>query len=192
MKVILNGPPHNLSIAVLSIDDLYLPHSGLVAVAAAHPENRLLAGRGLPGTHDIALGSDLLKQLSAINDDNNEGAARHEIRPPFFDKSLFDGEGDRVESMEVVRAPLDIVLFEGWFVGFCPITDGEINKRYEEPIPDLEGILDVKTFRREDIVQINDLLWDYVNWWSYFDVFIQVKSNNIFKSLFLDLTFFVS
>lgn len=48
-----------VSVALLSIDDIYLPHEGLLAVAAAHPENPLLQGRGQPGTHDVDLGCAL-------------------------------------------------------------------------------------------------------------------------------------
>ena len=42
----LSSPPHSLSVVVLSIDDLYLPHVQLVALANANPENKLLRGRG--------------------------------------------------------------------------------------------------------------------------------------------------
>ena len=150
---------------MLSIDDLYLPHAGLVSLAKAHPDNKLLAGRGLPGTHDIPLGTSLLEKLKQIN------ATKESLRLPFFEKSLYDGEGDRVE-----EPPLDIILFEGWFVGFCPIEEQEINRRYDEPVQDLKDILDIKSFRKEDIIEINNLMWNYVEWWSYFDSFIQVST----------------
>ncbi|EJD08061.1 P-loop containing nucleoside triphosphate hydrolase protein [Fomitiporia mediterranea MF3/22] len=183
----LSAPPHNLSVAVLSIDDLYLPHDGLVHVARTHPNNRLLAGRGQPGTHDVPLGTRLLEELSAINDNlylssesggsEKDGADRKEVRFPFFDKSLYDGEGDRVaDGGPIVRPPLDVVLFEGWCVGFCPTNPDEIRRRFAQHMPDLEGILDLQAvFKEEDIFQINQNLWDYTKWWEFFDVFIQVK-----------------
>ncbi|KAI6007709.1 hypothetical protein F5J12DRAFT_905563 [Pisolithus orientalis] len=37
--------PHLLSVAVLSIDDLYLPHDGLASLARNHSQNRLLQGQ---------------------------------------------------------------------------------------------------------------------------------------------------
>ncbi|KAH8115343.1 P-loop containing nucleoside triphosphate hydrolase protein [Phellopilus nigrolimitatus] len=174
LRRVLSAPPHNLAVAVLSIDDLYLPHAGLAAVAAAHPHNVLLSGRGQPGTHDVPLGSRLLSELKAINDAKASDAGT--VRFPAFDKSLFDGQGDRVEgSGELVRAPLDIVLFEGWCVGFCPVSEDEIDRRRVQHIPDIDGTLDLRAVRREDVLAINASLWEYVQWWDFFDAFVQVK-----------------
>ncbi|THH03388.1 hypothetical protein EW145_g6294 [Phellinidium pouzarii] len=176
IRAVLNAPPHNLSVAVLSIDDLYLPHRGLTAVAAAHPHNALLAGRGQPGTHDVSLGTELLKELNEINGDVDTSSDKERaVRFPIFEKSLFDGQGDRVEDGVVVKPPLDVVLFEGWCVGFCPVNESEIDRRYAQPIPDLKGILDIQSFSKKNILEINAYLCDYVEWWSFFDAFVQVK-----------------
>ena len=45
---------------------------------------------------------------------------REEILVPRFDKSLFDGKGDRAEVDKWVRinTTTDIFLFEGWALGF--------------------------------------------------------------------------
>lgn len=172
LRAELSSPAHGLSIAVLSIDDLYLPHSGLVDVAAAHPENHLLSGRGPPGTHDIPLGSKLLQELKSINESGKENTV---VRFPAFEKSLFGGEGDRIEEGVVVRPPLDIVILEGWCVGFCPVDENEVNRRYEIPITDLQGTLDLQSFKKENILEINANLWNYVEWWKFFDCFIQVS-----------------
>src|SRR6266852_4114581 len=72
--------PYHL--ATLSIDDLYLPHAQLNALASAHPDNPFLRGRGLPGTHDIQLGLSLLRSLKDINRSRVDN-----IRIPRFDKS---------------------------------------------------------------------------------------------------------
>ncbi|KAL5483184.1 hypothetical protein ACEPAI_8413 [Sanghuangporus weigelae] len=181
LSKVLSAAPHNLSVAVLSIDDLYLPHDGLVRVAQTHPNNLLLTGRGQPGTHDVPLGTKLLQELKTINSPspgNSVNAGESEgVRLPFFDKSLYGGEGDRVpDAGAIVRPPLDVVLFEGWCVGFCPSDPAEIKRRFSQRIPDLEGILDLQTsFKEEDILQINENLWEYVRWWEFFDVFVQVK-----------------
>ena len=37
LREALTSQPHSLSVVVLSIDDLYLPHEQLVAVAKAYP-----------------------------------------------------------------------------------------------------------------------------------------------------------
>src|SRR6201999_4284528 len=46
---LLASDPHALRVASLSIDDLYLTHDELVALARANPHNTLWAGRGQPG-----------------------------------------------------------------------------------------------------------------------------------------------
>lgn len=39
------------------------------------------------------------------------------IKIPTYDKSAFDGKGDQGEPREV-EAPIDLVIFEGWMLGF--------------------------------------------------------------------------
>ena len=168
----LQAAPHHLSIAVLSLDDLYLPHAGLVAVAAAHPQNALLKGRGQPGTHDVPLGTHVLTRLKHINGPDSGSA---EVELPSFDKSLFDGEGDRAPTGTTVRAPVDVVLFEGWCTGFYPISREEIERRWARPITGLgDAFLEQRGYRMEDVLEINERLKDYVSWWDMFDSFIQV------------------
>lgn len=141
LSSVLSSPPHNLQVAVLSIDDLYLPHSGLVAVAKEHAGNKLLKGRGLPGTHDILFGEKLLREVKEINNkSSNDGKGDRErensrdskIRFPVFEKSLHGGEGDRLPEGDwlVVRSPVDILLFEGWFVGFYPVPEPFIRRLF--------------------------------------------------------------
>lgn len=92
-----------LRVANLSLDDLYLTHSERAALGArVHP---LLATRGVPGTHDVALGLRLLADLRR--------PGKHVL--PTFDKAVDDrGEG------RVFEGPADVVLFEGWCVGALP------------------------------------------------------------------------
>ena len=168
----LSASPNANKVAVLSIDDLYLPHAGLVSVAEANPNNRLLRGRGQPGTHDVEGGTRLLAALKRINED---AANDTTIEVPIFDKSQFNGEGDRLLQGTVISGPIDVVLFEGWCVGFHPTTVEEINKRWETPVQGLgPEFFQRKGFRREDVLDINERLRAYVPWWSFFDLFIQV------------------
>ena len=111
-----------------------------------------------------------------INSKDPHSESSKGVHLPFFDKSLHGGQGDRVpDGGAIVRPPLDVVLFEGWCVGFCPTNPSEIKRRFSQPIPDLEGILDLRTsFKENDILQINENLWEYVKWWEFFDVFVQV------------------
>jgi D-glycerate 3-kinase len=89
----LISPPNDLSVALISLDDLYPPHSELARVANDHPHNPLLRGRGQPGTHDVPLGTQVLNSLRRINEPDAEGT----VSIPIFDKSLHSGEGDRIE-----------------------------------------------------------------------------------------------
>ncbi|PCH35590.1 nucleoside triphosphate hydrolase protein [Wolfiporia cocos MD-104 SS10] len=170
----LASAPHNLSVAVLSIDDLYLPHIGLVAVANANPDNALLRGRGQPGTHDVPLGTEILRKLRVINEHSANDAS--EVRIPAFDKSLHGGEGDRTSEGMVMRTPLDVVILEGWCVGFYPISDEEVDRRWEVPVKGLgKDFFKTRGFRKEDVKGINRRLSDYVEWWDCFNTFIQIK-----------------
>lgn len=93
-------------VAVLSLDDLYLPRAARAALAATvHP---LFRTRGVPGTHDVALG---LATLDAL-------AQPGIIALPRFDKAN-DTRADPA-TWPRVAAPVDIVLFEGWCVGARP------------------------------------------------------------------------
>jgi D-glycerate 3-kinase len=176
----LTSPPHSFSVAVLSIDDLYLPHSSLVALADAHPLNALLKGRGLPGTHDVPLGIKVLSELKNLNK-RLPGGTPGQVTLPSFNKSLYDGEGDRSSSGVVVAGPLDIVILEGWCTGFCPITNEELEKRWEES--NTHGVGDLgynigEKWRIEDIREVNQRLREYVELWTFFDIFIQVRSRS--------------
>ncbi|THH13258.1 hypothetical protein EW146_g6936 [Bondarzewia mesenterica] len=162
----------SLHVATLSIDDLYLPHVDLAVLADTHPSNPLLRGRGQPGTHDIPLGLSILHALKGIN--NTSGS--EVVKIPFFDKSLFNGEGDRVPESEwtSVEGPLDVVIFEGWCVGFCPKTREEIERRMDQPLKGLEGTFDLSQYSLSSVLEVNERLGGYVKWWEMFDVFVQI------------------
>lgn len=93
-----------LKVASLSLDDLYLTRAERQALAREiHP---LLATRGVPGTHDVALGLAVL-----------DGLARPgETLLPAFDKAADDRRPEAVP----VTGPVDVILFEGWCVGAVP------------------------------------------------------------------------
>ncbi|OAX42788.1 P-loop containing nucleoside triphosphate hydrolase protein [Rhizopogon vinicolor AM-OR11-026] len=168
----LSSQPHALSVVVLSIDDLYLPHSGLRSLAESHRNNILFQGRGQPGTHDVPLGTSVLQKLKGIND-----ADAQTVDIPSFDKSLFNGEGDRVSRGETVKGPVDVVILEGWCVGFFPTSKEVIEQRWKEPVPTLEpDTFDMKSFVSvDDVLAVNEQLKQYVEWWSALDAFIQIK-----------------
>jgi D-glycerate 3-kinase len=103
------------SVATLSLDDLYLTYSERQKLQQQDPR---LLWRGPPGTHDIALGLKLIEQCLQENNST-------QILLPRFDKSAFNGAGDRTTT-EAMAQP-DILLFEGWFVGVQPLAPDSFN-----------------------------------------------------------------
>lgn len=92
--------------AILSLDDLYLTRAERRRLADdVHP---LLATRGVPGTHDVALGAETIAAVIA-----GEPALL-----PRFDKAA----DDRAPLSTWPRAPRDcrLLIFEGWCVGARP------------------------------------------------------------------------
>jgi D-glycerate 3-kinase len=93
----------------LSLDDLYKTHADRLQLKQTDPR---LIWRGPPGTHDVELGVRTLDQL-------RQPGSESIIWVPRFDKSSHHGAGDRISPE--ATPPVDIVLFEGWFVGVRPI-----------------------------------------------------------------------
>ncbi|CAN5790172.1 kinase [soil metagenome] len=111
-----------VTVASLSLDDLYLTRAARQALARdVHP---LLATRGVPGTHDVALGASVLDSL----------ACEGETVLPVFDKAADDRRRRGVS----VAGPVDVILFEGWCVGAVPQADvaAPINALERERDPD--------------------------------------------------------
>lgn len=108
-----------LTAVAVSIDDFYLDRAGQIALAAAHAGNPYLQQRGYPGTHDVALGARVLRQLRALG-------AGQTAAIPRYDKTAFGGLGDRApaDGWQTVRGPIDVVLVEGWMLGFAPVAAG--------------------------------------------------------------------
>lgn len=102
-------------IASMSIDDFYLSHDDQITLGKRFSSNKLLQGRGLPGTHDIPLLSRCLEAIWKGDESK--------VSLPQYDKSKFNGEGDRSKEVTVVDLPLDIVIIEGWFLGFKPVSE---------------------------------------------------------------------
>jgi len=105
-----------VAVALLSLDDLYLaPEARPVAVSP------LFATRGVPGTHDVALGERVFASLKA----------GQPTRLPRFDKA-----NDRpapASDWPEITAP-DVIIFEGWCVAARPQADEALSA----PVNDLE------------------------------------------------------
>ncbi len=103
--------------AAVSIDDFYLTHAEQAKLAARHGANPLLQSRGNAGSHDLRLGAATLRALKGA------AAESSAVPLPRYDKSAFSGQGDRApkEAWPVAAGALDVVLFEGWMLGFAPV-----------------------------------------------------------------------
>ena len=110
-QLVAEAARRGIHCALLSIDDVYLPRAARLRLARdVHP---LLATRGPPGTHEVALALEVLDALRA-----GRGTAL-----PRFDK-LAD---DRLPHADWRRVDdVDLVLFEGWFLGTPAETDAAL------------------------------------------------------------------
>lgn len=126
LKILLNRH-YGLNTAVISIDDLYLGKAERLRLARrVHP---CLATRGVPGTHDVALGTALFDSLSS--------AGPQDITLiPRFDKA----KDDRLPPQDWQRfsGRADIVILEGWCVGVTPQTEAALR----DPVNELELMQD--------------------------------------------------
>jgi D-glycerate 3-kinase len=101
-----------LHTVILSLDDLYLPAADRQRLArAVHP---LFAVRGPPGTHDVDLG---MRVLDAVT-------AKRDFLLPRYDKAM-DDRAPQDRWCEA-KAPVDVILFEGWCVGAKPQPPEEL------------------------------------------------------------------
>ncbi len=130
------------------MDDFYLTNSDQKRLASLS-KNPYLKQRGYPGTHDLPLGLTTLNKLK-----NAEPCAL-----PVYDKSKYQGQGDRADesSWPLIDAPQEIVILEGWMLGFVPQTkvkDSHLN-------------------------EINEYLKDYEVWLNFINLFIILTPKKI-------------
>jgi len=110
------------STLAVSIDDLYKTYQERELLQQQDPR---LIWRGPPGTHDVKLGIEVLELCCLESSENS-------ILVPRFDKSAYNGAGDRAD-FESVEKP-DIVLFEGWFTGARPLEGTIFDNSLPSPI----------------------------------------------------------
>jgi D-glycerate 3-kinase len=97
---------------------------------------------------------------------------------PQYDKSAFDGQGDREpeskwESVnEPGQAKVQVVIFEGWCVGFRPLSPKEVKARWEAPSRTL------KSHKLEHLMFVNERLQEYGSITDMFDAFIHIDAED--------------
>ncbi|PWW74007.1 P-loop containing nucleoside triphosphate hydrolase protein [Tuber magnatum] len=161
--------PHSLNVVVFSVDDFYLTHADQVALRELHPDNRLVRHRGEPGTHDIELAKKVFRSLHH----------QQETKIPSYDKSAFEGQGDRADevSWEVVGGPYDLVIFEGWCVGLRPLPDHAVEEAWNEGRTLGKGTLGEHSL--EHLLFVNTKLKDYDTITDSLDALVHIDAEDI-------------
>lgn len=112
----------------LSLDDFYMSNSQLLEMHRASGDP-LYEFRGNPGTHDIEA---LKSALSGLQ-------RREAFRVPVYDKAALDGRGDQI-GVVWKKGPYDLVLLEGWMLGFLPTENApaslrNVNEKLRDYLP---------------------------------------------------------
>eukprot|EP00270_Netrium_digitus_P019203 TRINITY_DN7530_c0_g1_i1.p1 TRINITY_DN7530_c0_g1~~TRINITY_DN7530_c0_g1_i1.p1 ORF type:complete len:446 (-),score=102.11 TRINITY_DN7530_c0_g1_i1:294-1631(-) len=147
--------------ASISIDDFYLTRQEQASLAEANRGNLLLELRGNAGSHDLQLGTTTLKKLKALN------KAGGSVKLPRYNKSAYGGKGDRAdeETWPEVEAPLDVVLFEGWMLGFEPVGVPQATNVDPQLAAVDENLFKYSEWHQQVdswiIIQVNDVSWVY-------------------------------
>ncbi|CAG8649150.1 8234_t:CDS:2 [Cetraspora pellucida] len=192
---------NNLSVVSCSIDDFYLIFKEQCQLALSNPGNKLLEFRGEPGTHDIALGKEVLNSLCRTHEiysqkkeicDNLKGkdvnidTSNLDVLIPFYDKSSNDGRGDRAEVDRWVKVspPFEIILFEGWSLGFKHLSKSQLEKNYfsSKSLVTEHGSSPLKLVSHtfSHLSSINENLQNYEReWYKFLDIFVHLDAQDI-------------
>ncbi len=151
----------NFKIAVISIDDFYLPSEEMKLAIKDNPWN---VSRGFPGSHSVELMHEKLLNWKKCG----------ELNVPVFDKSLRNGLGDRSHWRS--DNP-DLLIIEGWFLGIEPffgdvkfvniesveLSPHETSYRYNIQ-NNLKKYLDIWNLI-DNIWHLKPLKFEYMNMW---------------------------
>jgi D-glycerate 3-kinase len=157
LLVFLLSTQHSLSAVAISIDDFYYTRGQRAQLEnTVHP---LLATRGVPGTHDVALATTTIKSLS------------HFLGPiavPQFNKAI----DDRLAKSEwpVITKAVDVIILEGWCLGAQAQTEADL----QQPVNDLEKDEDPQAIWRRYVNQ--QLSGNYSNLFKLIDTLIMLKA----------------
>ena len=149
---------YGMNVLLLSIDDLYFKRSEREKLAQkTHP---LLITRGVPGTHDIALGERVLRKLC-------DAGPKEITRIPRFNKAI-DDQYPESEWDKFTGRP-DVILFDGWFMGAVEQPESDL----KDPINKLEELEDPdavwRTYVNEQLKTV------YKPFFEYLDLLVMLK-----------------
>ncbi|MFK7913207.1 MAG: hypothetical protein AB8B93_04790 [Pseudomonadales bacterium] len=141
--------------ATVSLDDFY--HTRATRSGLAQNVHPLLATRGVPGTHDLALLRHTFEQL-----------AQPKVPLPRFDKATDDRAP--MAQWPVVAGPLDLLIFEGWCIGARPQPETALRS----PVNDFESredpLGDYRKYVNQSLARDYAPLWKMLHRWLYLAV----------------------
>ncbi|KAI9640712.1 hypothetical protein NHQ30_011021 [Ciborinia camelliae] len=170
---------HGLETLVLSIDDLYLTREDQKKLASQNESNKLVRFRGEPGTHDIPLARALFTSLLQ--------SPPQPTNIPSYDKSLHSGLGDRSSTFRTVndasrnQRAVQIILFEGWCVGFRALPAAAIALAHEASLALPQTCTTPTTLRDHalsSLLFVNEKLKAYDVMTDTFDIFIHLDAQD--------------
>ncbi len=144
-----------LRLAVVSIDDAYLPWQQRQRAMAGNPFG---VTRVPPGSHEPQRLQHGLQQWRA---QRAEGPGQLVL--PRFDKTLRGGAGDRVADW---HGEADALLLEGWLVGCCCLDPGAL----EAGLLSGQGLEEVSALERRWLRHWNQQLKAYEPLWDQLDL----------------------
>jgi len=143
-------PKIGTSAVTFSADDLYVTYDEQQMLAKKYPDQPLFQVRGFAGTHDVALGAGVLESL----------AAGTPTKIPKYDKSAKGGKGDRAPEKDwrVIDSKVDLVIFEGWMLGFHQLPEKSLDRALRIP---------------------NEMLGAYDAWTKMLDAFVLLEASEL-------------
>ncbi len=180
---------YDINCVNISIDDFYKSFEELNRLKEEKPEFKY---RGPPGTHDIILAKSILDKIK-----NNEIG----YYIPRYNKALNNGKGGRNDFGLEINFPVEVLLFEGWFLGAMP---KDFSKLFQKKIKykdtkdegknyNNEQIMDetkIHEFKFEEkkiskenlLIECNYNLKDYIELWNNIEFFISIRPENFYLS----------
>ena len=147
---------YSKNVVILSIDDFYLSSHQRKLLAKKYKTN-LFETRGVPGTHNLKLLSQTIRNLKSN-------------KFPLF-LPVFDKVADNKKKYQRKVNKVDLIILEGWCVGSKPIDPNYLKKN----INDLEKIEDSNLLWR---TAYNKALVEYQKVFKKFSYFIFIKIPN--------------
>lgn len=146
------APRLGLRLAVVSIDDAYLPFEQRLQRLAGNPFG---VSRVPPGSHDVPLLLECLRRWRS----------GEPLQLPRFDKRLRAAQGDRAgwRRFEAV----DVLVLEGWLVGCRALGEGTLRTMMARPLKEWSNPLSTEELawlpRWDRELQAYQPLWDQLD-----------------------------